>query len=375
MSGTTWDLAVETGAGSTKFQYYFDGCESTVFRLHRSDPRTTLGSQVILRKEFRQDCDVVLQSTTLSEQNALLLDYAEYQLNDEAWAPAEEVLRIDQLMRERLGFFKKGAKFRQPYTIPPEGRAGAGTLRLKFTFTSEIDTPAKLAIEAPASVRITLDGEHVPSFSDGWYVDRDIHTIPLPALTTGSHALELEYAYGPLTNLERVYVLGDIGVNVRGRTAQIVPARALEWGDITRQGLPFYTGNVTYHCAFMSDGSTPLAIKVAHYAGPVVAIAVDGERPAGGLLIHEPRTCALGILPAGEHQVDVTVYGDRHNAFGQIHLVPGKTNWLGADSWRSDFDWWSEEYVLEPIGVLNAPRVCVPGLEVPKQTRRGLAPH
>lgn len=278
-------------------------------------------------------------------------------------------------MRERLGFFKKGAKFRQPYTIPPEGRAPTGTLRLRFSFTSVIDTMAKLAIEAPENVHIALDGAHVPSSSDGWYVDHDIRTVPLGGLRAGAHALQLEYAYGPLTNLERIYVLGDFGVDVRGRTARIVPKQALEWGDITRQGLPFYTGNVTYHCTFTSDGTTPLAIKVAHYAGPVVAIAVDGERPPGGVLIHEPRACALGVQPAGEHRIDVTVFGDRHNAFGQIHLVPGKTNWLGADSWRSDYDWWSEEYVLEPIGVLNAPRMCVPGLEVPKQTRRGLAPH
>lgn len=347
--------------------------------MFRLSPGTTAGSeprsQVVLRKEFRQDRDVVLKSTTLSEANALLLDYAQYQWNDEEWTPAEEVLRIDQLMRERLGFFKKGAKFRQPYTIPPEGRAPAGTLRLKFTFSSDIDTVANLAIEAPESVQITLDGKEVPSHADGWYVDRDIRTVPLPKITAGPHTLELKYAYGPLTNLERVYVLGDFGVDVRGRTARIVPSRPLEWGDITRQGLPFYTGNVTYHCTFTSDGTSPLALKVAHYAGPVVALTVDGKRPPGGLLIHEPRTCALGVLPAAEHEVDVTVYGDRHNAFGQVHLVPGKTNWLGADSWRSDFDWWSEEYVLEPIGVLNAPRVCVPGREVPKQTRRGLMPH
>ena len=40
---------------------------------------------------------------SLSEPNVLLLDHAAYRLNDEEWQPAEEVLRIDNLLRQRLG--------------------------------------------------------------------------------------------------------------------------------------------------------------------------------------------------------------------------------------------------------------------------------
>jgi hypothetical protein len=275
-------------------------------------------------------------------------------------------------MRERLGFFRKGAKFRQPYTIPEKDRKAAGVLNLSFSFTSDVQvqTPM-LAIERPSEVKIMLDGEVVPSDIQGWWVDRDIKTVKLPCIEKGTHQVELEYEYGPLTNLERVYILGDFGVCVRGRTAKLVQLdlAQVEWGDITHQGLPFYTGNVTYHCSLDIDDDDATAIRVAHFAGPTVAIDVDGKR--AGLLINEPRALRLGKLCMGRHSVDLTCYGNRHNAFGAIHLVPDKTNWLGADTWRSDFDWWSEEYVLGPIGILNAPRVEKPGREVPRQIRKG----
>lgn len=277
-------------------------------------------------------------------------------------------------MRERLGFFKKGAKFRQPYTIPIESRKAAGRLRLKFTIDSDIFVKYPiLAIESPTKVKIRLDGCDIPSDSQGWWVDQDIKTVALPSFDKGKHELELEYQYGPLTNLERVYVLGDFGVDVRGRSTKIVSMDLgrIEWGDITRMGLPFYTGNITYHCDVnIEDETEDTAIRVAHYAGPVVSVDVDTKRTA--LLVNEPYAFELGTkLSRGQHAIDFTCYGNRHNAFGAIHLVPDKTNWLGADTWRSDYDWWSEEYVLGSIGILNAPRVEKVGREVSQQTRRG----
>lgn len=375
LSGEAWEIESTVAAGSTRFTYWFDGCESGLFRLHprSSTVATSPRSQVVLRTQFKTDRDLTLSSTSLSEPNVLLLDHAEW-LWAGTWEPLTEVLAVDQELRERLGFFKKGAKIPQAYTISAEQRAPVGDLVLRFTFNCEVPvTGAKLAIELPHTVGIVLDREPVASTPDGWYVDRDIRTVPLPNLAAGEHTLDLTYAYGQLTALERVYVLGDFGVDVRGRNASIVATRPLTWGDITRQGLPFYTGNITYHCTLTSDGATPLSLRVPHFAGPVVAVDVDGTR--AGLLMTEPRACALGILGKGEHVVDVTCFGDRHNAFGPIHLVPGKTNWLGADAWRSDLDWWSAEPVLEAVGVLGAPLVCVPGREVSKQVRRPLAAH
>ncbi|KAK8869493.1 hypothetical protein IAR55_000058 [Kwoniella newhampshirensis] len=377
LKGTSWEAATEQAGGRTRFKYWFDGCESIVLRLSPGKSSTSAKDQTILRKHYKQVEDVKLRSVTLSEPNALLLDYCDYKWNDEEWQGPEEILAVDQLMRRRLGFFLKGAKFRQPYTIPQEQRKGAGRLRLRFRINSTYDVESsQLAIESPDKVKAFLDGQAIELNSTGWWVDKSIKTVDLPSIGQGQHHLELEYDYGMLTNLERVYVLGDFGVEVRGRRASIVPLDldTLEWGDVTRQSLPFYSGNITYHCTFDSKSDRePLAIRVAYFAGPAVSIDVDGTRAT--LLVHEPYAFELGKVSQGTHRIDFTCYGNRHNAFGAIHLVPNKTDWLNADSWRSDYDWWSEEYVLGQVGILNAPRVEVPGLEVPKQTRRGLTLH
>ncbi|KAK6903257.1 hypothetical protein I203_108522 [Kwoniella mangroviensis CBS 8507] len=384
-NGSSWEVKTEQANGRTTFKYWFDGCESVVLRLKPGKAGPNARDQTVLRRHYKQVADVKLQSVSLEEPNTLLLDYCDYKWNDEPWQGPEEVLAVDQLMRRRLGLFLKGAKFRQPYTIPQSKRQAIGKLKLRFTINSKIDVQSSsLAIESPDKVNAYLDSTPIDLTPNGWWVDKSIKTIPFPSLSAGKHSLELEYDYGMLTNLERVYLLGDFGVEVRGRTTTIVPLNLdqVEFGDITRQGLPFYSGNLTYHCTFKSPPSQSpqegmdkdkLAIRVAHFAGPAVSVNIDNKRSA--LLVHEPYAFELGQVEKGEHKIDFTCYGNRHNAFGAVHLVPNKTNWLNADSWRSDYDWWSEEYVLGQVGILNAPRVEIPGLEVPKQIRRGLVLH
>ena len=52
----------------------------------------------------------------------LLLDQAEYRLDGGPWQPREEVLRVDNLLREALGYPLKMAAFPQPWTLHGQGR-------------------------------------------------------------------------------------------------------------------------------------------------------------------------------------------------------------------------------------------------------------
>ncbi|WWC89676.1 uncharacterized protein L201_004601 [Kwoniella dendrophila CBS 6074] len=385
-TGALWEIKAEQANGQTTFTYWFDGCESVALRLRPGKSQAEARGQTIMRKHYKQVGDVKLESVSLEEPNVLLLDFCDYKWNDEPWQGPEEVLAVDQLLRRRLGLFLKGAKFRQPYTIPESKRKPIGKLRLRFTINSKIDVEeSKLAIESPDKVKAYLDGQSIDLTPSGWWVDKSIKTIPFPSFTKGKHTLELEYEYGMLTNLERVYVLGDFGVDVRGRTSCIVPLNLdeIEFGDLTRQNLPFYSGNVTYHCSIPSkyinqneNQNEVLAIRVANFAGSAVSVDLNKERKA--LLIHEPYAFELGKLDHKEKdycKLDFKCYGNRFNSFGQLHLVPNKTNWLNADSWRSDYDWWSEEYNFSKFGILNSPRVQLPGEEVFSIVRRGLTLH
>ena len=50
-----------------------------------------------------------------SEPNVVLLDMAEASLDGEEWAEQEEVLRIDNILRKRLGYPLKIEAFAQPW--------------------------------------------------------------------------------------------------------------------------------------------------------------------------------------------------------------------------------------------------------------------
>jgi len=292
---------------------------------------------------------------SLSEPNVLLLDQAAYRLNDEEWQPIEEVLRLDTILRQRLNWPLRMEALAQPW-VDPTPTLPAHRLSLKFTVHTAIDVAEpSLALESVHTATITVDGSQVPAHITGWFVDEAIQTVPLPPLAAGTHDIILTMPYGHQTNVEWCYLLGDFGVEVHGRQAQIVaPVRKLAFGDWTRQGLPFYAGNVTYHCPFDADGQQ-LAIRTPRFKAPLLRVALNGQDV--GRIAFAPFQLELEPLTAGRHTLDITAYGNRVNAFGCVHNADEHTTWFGPNAWRSEGDAWSYEYQLKPMGLLTAPRL------------------
>jgi hypothetical protein len=211
-----------------------------------------------------------------------------------------------------------------------------------------------LAIENAESTRITLDGVDVPSTVTGWWVDEAIKTVALPGFEAGEHELLLTIPVTRKTDVEWCYLLGDFGVQVRGRRAKITaPVRELAFGDWTSQGLPFYAGNVTYHCKITGRG-LDMKLNVPKFKNPLVTVDLDGK-PAGKIAF-APFECPLGRLE-GEHTLDITAFGNRVNAFGPIHNSHEKLSWVGPAAWRSVEHQWAYTYQLKRTGVLVTPQL------------------
>ncbi|OAM90468.1 glycosyl hydrolase [Termitidicoccus mucosus] len=293
---------------------------------------------------------------TLSEPNALLLDQAEWRWNDGAWQPREEILRLHNAVRARCNLPEREGHVAQPWTDPKPAKP-LGHVALRFRFSSEVSLPEPhLAIEEPGAWRITLDGREVPARARGWWVDEAIRRVPLPALKAGRHELVLSRAFTRKTELEWNYLLGDFGVRLAGRHATLTaPVRRLAFGDWTTQGLPFYTGNVTYHGALTAGGIDALAVKFDGVGAALLTVALDGD-PARPVAF-APLRAELGRLAKGKHRLDITAFGHRHNAFGPLHNTDRELRWLGPDAWRSRGGDWAYQYQLRPMGILSAPRI------------------
>lgn len=358
-SGKSYSFKTEVIEGWTRFHHYFHGCASLLLRLYPITFEPCLSALEI--PAWTVSHELVDCTASLSEPNVLLLDIASHKLNDDAeWEAAEEILRIDNIARENLGLRQKKDAFAQPWTTPKS--TPTNTISLRFCFTSTIDVHgAHLALENAAITTISLDGTPIVAESSGYWVDECISKIPLPPIPAGPHELILSLLFGPATNLERVYILGEFGVDLRGRKATIVPLELekVAVGDYTRQGLPFYVGNVHYNFQLRVEAPRPqrTAIQVPRFVAPLLTVQLDG-RDMGAIAL-QPHTLDLGELSAGEYKLRITAYGNRDHAFGALHLPEGLTKWYGPDAFRTAGEWWSYEYTIREMGVLTAVRVLM----------------
>jgi hypothetical protein len=288
---------------------------------------------------------------TLHEPNVLVLDRAAWSLDDGDWHPANEVLRIDNLVRRAIGLPHRHGYIAQPWAEPDDDPTHH--VSLKFTIVCAAATTApSLAMERAREAVISLDGQPVPSKVTGFYVDEDIETVALPDLGLGEHSLIVQWPFRPGHGLEACYLLGDFGVSVAGLCLRITPpVRELSFDDWTKQGLPFYGGNVTYHCkTTLPDG--PTALRIPRFQAPLVAVDHEGKRI--GRILRAPYRLELPEV-RGEARLDLTCFGDRINTFGPLHNCdPSECIW-GPQAARTQGDNWTDGYMVRPKGICVAP--------------------
>jgi hypothetical protein len=352
IDGSSSAVRAQVDGAWTQMEWSFPAAGTLLLDLLPGSPRASGPRRSSMRTAAGELADPV--PITLSEPNVLLLDQAAWRLDGEGWQPQEEILRIDALLRRRLGWPARDSGIPQPWACPP-GPSDVRSLDLRFEITSMVPVSAPLlALEDAAVARIALDGQNVPADVAGWFVDEAIHTVRLPDLTAGEHTLVVTLPYGPGAQPEWCYLLGDFGVAVRGRSARLEePVRRLGVGDWTTQGLPFYAGNVTYRFALQSDGR-PLTLRVPRFSAPLLTVTVDGDRVGRIAFTHELE---LGALTPGEHRLEVTAYGNRVNAFGAVHCADERRTWWEPGAWRTEGGEWTYGYRLRPMGLLVAPQV------------------
>jgi hypothetical protein len=380
----SWDLGLlDTLSGDQSrldtrsdgsFDHTFQGCESLLLRLV---PRKPLPHSAPQEEESvlgpPGEVSLKLEDVELSEPNVLMLDYAWYQVHTDGAllyrsSTPQEILAVNNEILDRLHLPRKGMAWRQPWTLSESERELKAYVSLEFHFLSAMDVTGetKLAIELPSEIFISVnDTELVDPKPDGWWVDEAISTVPIPpgSIHKGLNVLILKFPFGVLTNIERVYILGDFKVQLGkfdGSCANVkmtpcdVKRKPLTWGNIVTQHLPFYVGNITYNCSFVLSSSCNATLSIPHFESPVLAVEYgDGQR---GRVAFQPRQLDMGLLKKGNHEVKITCFGNRYNAFGHIHAVDSMTT-CWPDAWRTQGWAWTDDYRVKPIGVLECPSV------------------
>lgn len=290
----------------------------------------------------------------LNEPNVLLLDKAAFALDDGEYQPEAEILRLDNVLRQNLGWPSRRGAVAQPWVVAEEKTVHTASLRFTVHCARAFENTL-LALEDADLAEIRVNGEGVSARPEGWYVDKSIGTVKLPVLKAGDNIIEVKLPFGRRTNLEWCYLLGDFGVQVQGAYRQLVDLPDyLGFDDITRQQLPYYTGNITYEMPIETSGGS-LRMTVPHYSGTAIRVSLDDD-PAG-YVIYPPYQIELGSVTPGSHRLKLTLLGNRENGFGPLHRTDRRNDWYGPDAWRTTDAKWTDSYWFTPMGILTSPWV------------------
>ena len=289
----------------------------------------------------------------LEEPNVLLMDKAEYALDDAPYQPETELLRADEALRLSLGWHKRTGSLAQPWVIPDEPITHRA--RMRFTVHATQSFPnVHLALEDADVAEISLNGQAVLAKPDGWYVDKAIGTVPLGELPQGDSHIDVVIPFGKRIGMEWCYLLGNFGVQVCGEYRELIPAQAfLGYDDITRQGLAHYGSNVTYQIPVETTGGK-LRVTVPHYVGTAIRATLDGQQ---GYIICAPYQLIFENVHPGKHTLELTLLGHRHNSFGPLHRADTTLLGTGPVGWRTQDAAWTDSYRFRPIGILSPPIV------------------
>ncbi len=301
---------------------------------------------------------------SLSEPNICVLDAARFKIADSDWQPRTEVLRIDRQIRQHLGLEKRGGQMVQPWC---RGKATGKSVDVAIEFDFGIkDMPQSdiaMVVEDPAKFNIFINGKPLgqivlPDFWLDICFSRLI--VPCGLLRAGSNTIRLETRYDNDGNIETVYLLGGFGVATDGmeNTLTTLPER-LAIGDITTQGLPFYSGKVRYKLddSAIAGMTRESCIEMTDISASCVKL-VDGKG-SEKLMAFKPYICCMkGLDFASGLSIELVM--TRRNTFGPLHLDRpdnsdffGFRKWYGPDEFETHGSLWCDKYNLIPQGLLS----------------------
>ena len=303
----------------------------------------------------------------LSEPNLCVLDFASHRVGAGEWQPEQEILQVDVSVREALGIPQRSGMMMQPWAASKQGRnqnvrPSPVALRFEFDVETVPTSPVDLVLEMPDCFEIQCNGRAVEIPREtAWIIDPCLRRIPLPAgaIQPGTNRIELATAFTPEIDLEAIYLAGDFGVSLGcQRPALVALPATLQPCDVVSQGLPFYSGTISYAIPLPgpTDSGTMLRLETGVFGGALAKVRFEGLPDSAVPIAWAPYHADLAC-PAGATSVWCDVVLTRINTFGPLHMTPKEQNGIGPDSFRTRGDNFTRTPQLWPAGLLKPPGI------------------
>ena len=297
-------------------------------------------------------------SYELTEKNICVLDMVTVKQEDQEDISNLEVLKADRALRDQYQVPYRGGEMLQPwYQVKYKGGNTEilGTPCLEYTVEVEkIPVAVELVVEELEHIRkVQINGKEIPVDTVGKWVDICFDRIKIPEnlLQTGENKISIQMDYYKTSGIEAIYLLGDFGVELKdGHPVITELPTTLKTGDITCQGLPFYSGSVIYYLESVLYGKTQVTVK--DFGGALVKLLGKEDE----ILAFPPYRAEI------ENLRGIEVVLTRRNTFGPLHELPKKAGSYGPLNFLTEGEHWSREYVLYEQGLLG--EVGVKGREI-----------
>lgn len=336
------------------------------------DKEVSVETAVVPRYAKAKELQVA--AVTLLEQNALTVDRCDIYINDVLlFADADPVKCVDML-------------YESAYKAASES-----LVRLVYRFTAgfakSIPKNMSLVVESDELTKILVNGNDVLPYRNGWWIDKSFHMFPIAEyVCNGENTVVIEFSIVRPQKLEEqgefegyrnrfcypiepesIYVTGAFDVTVSGTIMErvetlhvdgqfiLADATQKQAGELTKQNLWFYRGNVCMRTTFES-GKGKQKIRLEDFQGTAAEIRVNGKKV--GMIYRAPYTLSLeGYTKLGENSLELILYGSNRNLLGPHHHISGNPHFVGVPTFLgkkgfTDFiypqitedDTWAEGY-------------------------------
>lgn len=297
----------------------------------------------------------------LSEKNLCVLDRVsvcfhsvdgkEYRLGK------MEVLRAEREMRRILRHPMRGGEMLQPwYSMKyKKNTKERQQVAIKYSFRIQKKTGMlTLVLENTEQIlRIRINRMEVPlSFQKKW-IDVCFGQIELSEdlLREGENEIEILQEFNGQDGLEAAYLQGDFSVYLEDGKNPVLGEipKKLEWGDITQQGFPFYSGIVTYCIPEQEEYQGRMRITAGSWTGWTMSFMdVCGSEHFAGFAPY--MVCCDGLR-------EIRLFLTRKNTFGPLHEREPNPELCEPDSFLTSGKKWSKAYVLQAQGIMEPPKL------------------
>jgi hypothetical protein len=356
-----WDL--DTGKafripvlpdGSLSFKTRLNTSQARCFRVVKESdaPQQPLTATRFLEKSLVLKEQV---SYSLADENICVLDTPFWAIHGESRG-RDEILQIDRKLRRQFDVPVRGGSMLQPWFRGKETFQSYGELVLRYTLHVDAECVGpmqgmQLVMEKPEKFMVRINGRLVDTSTDsGWWVDVAFRRISLPEdiFLEGKNEIVVSCQFSEDIDLEALYLVGNFSVTLRngppflGRLKETIQST-----DIVRQGMPYYSGSITYHFDVPPErvGQKTL-VRIPAYEGAYVKLH-SGD--VSTLIPWRPNEAEMVL--AEELHVEVCV--TRKNTFGPLHLTQSRPNSTTPGSFVPSGEGFSLNPVFMEAGILG----------------------